>query len=121
MDMLAAGVYDLGLTAAEFYSFTPRHIDAMFKRHVAAERRRAVPLALLTSIYANVHRDPEKRSQPFTAEDFLPSLAVQKPRGPETIEETIARMMGPQPDPDELVAMIKGNSRGMGKWSTEDA
>jgi hypothetical protein len=70
MDLLAAGVYDLGLTAAEFSSFTPRHIDHFYKRHLAAESRRM----LLTLWYANVHRDPAKHGA-FTMDDFVPGAS----------------------------------------------
>ncbi len=70
MDLLAAGVYDLGLTAAEFSSFTPRHIDHFYKRHLAAESRRMI----LTLWYANVHRDTDKKPSAFTMEDFVPGI-----------------------------------------------
>jgi len=68
MDMLAAGVYDLGLTAAEFSEFTPRHIDAMYKRHLTAECRRM----LHTLWYMNVHRDREVKPDPFAMHDLVP-------------------------------------------------
>lgn len=30
--------------------------------------------AMITGMIAETHRDPEKRSQPFTAEDFMPTF-----------------------------------------------
>jgi hypothetical protein len=68
MELLAAGVYDLGLTVAEFSELTPRHIDALYKRHLAAETRRM----MLTLWYANVHRDTDAHPDPFVMSDFVP-------------------------------------------------
>ena len=47
-------------------------------------------LANLSSLYANVNRDPDKRRIPFTAEDFLPREpeANEQPSG-QTVDQQI--------------------------------
>lgn len=123
MQLLAAGVYDLGLTAAEFSSFTPRHIDAFYKRHLAAESRRM----MLTLWYANTHRDTNQKPEPFSIDDFVPGATAglgrvaYEPDHPETPEETIARLMGPRMTPEQQVTSIQAQARGFGTWSTKDA
>jgi len=111
MDLLAAGVYDLGLTAAEFSTFTPRHIDHFYKRHLNAEARRMQ----LTLWYANVHRDTEKKPEPFSIDDFVPGVsslgtvtvrAMERMPG-ETVEDFLARISRPTMDPELQVARIQ--------------
>jgi hypothetical protein len=51
-------------------------------------------LAELAGMYAEVHRDRDKRSEPYTALDFLPNR-----------RETSSK---PTPTPAELAASIKG-------------
>ena len=123
MDLLAAGVYDLGLTAAEFSSFTPRHIDHFYKRHLAAESRRMI----LTLWYANVHRDTEKRPDPFSMDDFVPGAsqshvvvrAVERMPG-ETVEDFLSRISRPTMDPTTQIESIKAQARGFGRWTVEN-
>lgn len=69
--MLAAGVYDLHLTPAEFSSLTPRHIDAMFKRHLAAEERQTYRIRELILVYLNSHRDSAKHPEAFTYDELF--------------------------------------------------
>jgi hypothetical protein len=73
--MWAAGVYDLGLTAAAFLDLTPRQFDALFERHQQAEQRADARAALVCSVLANVNRDPKKRSSPYHVSDFMPGAA----------------------------------------------
>ncbi len=122
--MLAAGVVDLGLTAAEFSSFTPRHIDAFYKRHLAAESRRM----MLTLWYANVHRDTEKKPDPFSMEDFVPGVsglsqvtirAVERMPG-ESVEDFLARISRPTMDPTSQIESIKAQARGFGRWTVDN-
>lgn len=126
MDLLAAGVYDLGLTAAEFSSFTPRHIDAFYKRHLAAETRRMQ----LTLWYANVHRDTDKKPDQFTIDDFVPGAtaslsqvtvrAVERMPG-ESVEDFLNRVSRPTINPQAQIESIKAQARGFGKWRVENA
>jgi hypothetical protein len=115
MDLLAAGVYDLGLTAAEFASFTPRHIDHFYKRHLAAESRRM----LLTLWYANVHRDTDKKPSAFTMDDFVPGASGAMVTRVSVVDLT---------DPDEAYKLRTQSIEqqmeafkvfGMKAWSTE--
>lgn len=125
--MLAAGVVDLGLTAAEFSSFTPRHIDAFYKRHLGAESRRM----MLTLWYANVHRDTDQKPDPFTMDDFVPGAssshvtvrAVERMPG-ESVEDFLARVSRCTTDPMIQVDRIKAAFLGrpaLGRWTVENA
>lgn len=40
------------------------------------------PIATLTALYANVHRDSKKRPKPFAAEDFNPFATPVRKRKP---------------------------------------
>lgn len=127
MNLLAAGVYDLGLTAADFSSFTPRHIDAFYKRHLAAETRRMT----LTLWYANVNRDRDRHPQPFVIDDFVPGAthaaryqvidSLDDFEGL-TPEEKMQRMIGKQPPPELIIQRIKNNLQGhqFGKWTVDN-
>ena len=57
-------------------------------------RRMDLAAALVASVLANIHRDPKRRRQPYTVEDFLPQYDRPAPRR-QTPEETV-----------ELVAML---------------
>jgi hypothetical protein len=72
--MEAAGVVDLGLSSAEFWELTPRRFGTMMDRFFDREIRHERQTGLLAALYANAHRDEEKRSEPFTIEDFAPAL-----------------------------------------------
>ena len=122
--MLAAGVYDLHLTAAEFSSFTPRHIDAFYKRHLQGESRRM----MLTLWYANVHRDTEKKPDPFSIDDFVPGAstlstvtvrAVERMPG-ESVEDFLSRISRPTMNPEAQIEQLKAMSRGHGRWTVEN-
>jgi len=65
-------VIDLGLTAAEFWQFTPRHISLLFERFKARERRLALIPAVHAAWYINVHRDSQKSPSPVRYEDLMP-------------------------------------------------
>lgn len=123
--MLAAGVYDLGLTAAEFSSFTPRHVDAFYQRHLAHEERQERRTAFLATIILNSQGAKKSDGDRFTIEDFVPEtrlrVRVVETHSDETPEETMQRMIGPQEAPELVVERIKALSHGFGKWSVENA
>lgn len=130
MEMLAAGVYDLGLTAAEFSSFTPRHIDAFFKRHQAAEDRATHRVALLCTVMMNAQGAKKAGDQPFTIEDFLPENSTRY-RAVETVEnlagltpeEQLAIVSRSRTDPEIQVQRIHSAFLGrpaIGKWTVDN-
>lgn len=71
--MWATGVYDLGLTDAQFWALTPRQYDLLANRFLDAEERASQRFGLLATLYANAHRDREKHPHPFELQDFAPS------------------------------------------------
>lgn len=68
--MWAAGVIELGLQPAYFWSLLPVHFDRLCRAHRARERRADRRFGLMASIFANAHRDRKIRPTPFTIEDF---------------------------------------------------
>lgn len=51
---------------------TLREIHALVEIKTEDYRATFAPIAILTSIYANVHRDKDKRARPFEPSDFIP-------------------------------------------------
>ena len=64
---------DLGLTPDVYWSLTLRELRAMLDRYLAREERQDRRFAMLAALYANAHRDEQKKSDPFTIEDFTPA------------------------------------------------
>lgn len=50
--------------------------------------RIAYPIAQLCAITANMHRDPKKRSQPWTPEDFMLTKQIEKTQARKTMRGT---------------------------------
>jgi hypothetical protein len=65
-------VYDFGLTDEQFWNLTAAQFNALSRRFDNDSKRDDFRFANLISILANIHRDQEKRPQPFTALDFMP-------------------------------------------------
>jgi hypothetical protein len=72
-------VVDIGLSRAEFWCLTPRQFWNLYDRYVAREIRHAREGAQLTALYAEMHRDKDKRKQPFTIDDFAAPMPGTKP------------------------------------------
>ena len=71
MEILAAGMYDLGLTAAEVSALTPRHLTALHKRRGLEQEHQTRLFCFLAAQVYNLFRDTEKKPEPFTADDFM--------------------------------------------------
>lgn len=63
--------HDLGLSEEEFMAMAPVALDALVVRLQARERRADHRSASIIAAIFNVHRDTEKRPEPFEAEDFM--------------------------------------------------
>lgn len=50
----------------------PAELTALIDRHKENQEWQNWRAALICSILANIYRDPKKKSQPFTPEDFMP-------------------------------------------------
>lgn len=62
----------LGLSAAEFYERTPRHLYTLWQRYKLLRRAEASNLAILTCWYLNVNRDRNVHPEGFQVEQFMP-------------------------------------------------
>lgn len=62
----------MGMTRQEFLSSTPKEFDAFCRLLEASDRKQQFNAALICSVLANINRDPQKRSQPFSPQDFMP-------------------------------------------------
>ncbi len=61
----------LGLSEDEYLDMTPARFDAEVRAWRKKERRKSERFAMLASLIANVNRDPRKRPQAFTIDDFI--------------------------------------------------
>ncbi len=72
---------------------TPRQFDELQsvvrKEREAADERRFFCAGVVASVVANVNRDPKKKREPFTPQDFMPQGAP-KPKKKQAVEEQIA-------------------------------
>lgn len=58
---------------------TLAQLKALRDRKQEADRRQDYRSALICSVLANLQRNPQKRSQPYTPDDFMLSRKKQKP------------------------------------------
>ena len=68
------GVYDLHLTDGQFWRLTLREYVKLTDRLLAERRRADQRVALISAVVANGYRDPNKKSQPWQPEDFMPKI-----------------------------------------------
>ena len=84
---------DLGLRPSDFWLLTPRQFAALCERRALIERRADSRAALIASVIANVHRDPQQRPSPYTVEDFLPQAPSPAVAGEDALAEQQAAML----------------------------
>jgi len=97
---------EFGLTKAAFLRISPAELSGMMEQASLRERRRFAGSAMICSIIANVHRDPEKKSEPWTPDDFMPGAEV-KTKEEEMIEWLEALERGEAEDDPEAVERFK--------------
>jgi hypothetical protein len=97
-------VHDFGLTDEQFWRLTPARFAALSERHEQAERRADLRAGVVASTVANVHRDDEKKPDPFTAEDFFPD-----PYEPEEGDPPKPRKaaIAPEMTPEQILRHMK--------------
>lgn len=67
-----------------FWRLTLRQLDALIKRHVAAQERNDWRTGLICSVLANINRDTQKRKEPYSPEEFMPTKRkVKRKQSPE--------------------------------------
>ncbi len=47
---------------------------------------------MICALLANIHRDPKRRSQPFTPDDFMPQRANKPAQTPEQMVTTVTML-----------------------------
>lgn len=95
----------LALSRDEFLRISPRELDLLFQQQAEIERERWMPAALICSVLANLHRDPEKRHEPYTIADFLPADASEVRRDDSEVLDKDMR--------DFIDALARGEEPGM--------
>ena len=68
--------------------------------------------ALLASLLAEAHRNTEKRTEPFTAEDFMPVAILREAEGPQLgdmDEDGFSYVEGGH----EMLSKLRGQSNGV--------
>lgn len=84
-----------------------RELDGILEQIALGEQRQFIPAALICSVIANVHRDPEQRDEPFTIQDFLPGGDGPKSKEEEMIKWLEAIERGEELDDPEAIARFK--------------
>jgi hypothetical protein len=100
--------HDLGLSDAEFWDLTPRQFGAIAERHSAAYERDLARSALICATLANIHRDPDKKPEPFLPADFMPRLR----QAGEDQEAKLANVKRLRAKAEQLNAMLGGRVKG---------
>jgi hypothetical protein len=75
----------------------------MFAADADVGRDQFGPAAVICALLANIHRDPDKRSEPFTALDFLPGAPTQED-DMRAFAEAVMRGDKFEVDPDAVAA-----------------
>ena|ERR1700739_3208643 len=71
LQLWSIAIYDFKLTPEQFYSFTPRQLDALIKRKELADRMNEFLFGQLTAAVVNFSMAHPKES--LSAQDFMPS------------------------------------------------
>ena len=76
-------MYHFGLDSDQFWRLTLREFSHLAERHKESEEIADRRVGRIMSMLANVNRDPSKRPEPYTEEDFIP----RPPPPPQTPEQ----------------------------------
>jgi hypothetical protein len=87
--MWSFGKYTLRLSENEFWGLTLAQFGALVERHAQAEERADLRIGILSSLLANIYRNPKKRSQPFEPQDFMLTRQSQKVPTQEQLERKL--------------------------------
>jgi hypothetical protein len=105
---------------------TPGGLIRLWERQQLREERQDRRIGALMALYAEAHRDHDRRSEPYTVDDFVGKSrfqtvvrAVERMPG-ETVEEFLARISRPTIDPTLQIEQIKSQARGFGRWTVEN-
>jgi hypothetical protein len=105
---------------------TPGGLIRLWERQQLREERQDRRIGALMALYAEAHRDRDRRSEPYTVDDFCGTSRYQTvvravERMPdETVEDFLARISRPRMDPAAQIESIKAQARGFGKWTVEN-
>ena len=83
--------FDLHLSEDEFWSLTPVQFNALSGRYAQQQDWLNYRAGLIAAVIANVNRDPKKRRDPFTPQDFIQRTETEKPV-PENLQDKIRRI-----------------------------
>lgn len=79
----------LRLTDAEFWRLTPREFKILAEGWADDQRAEDRRAATVCMVLANCNRDPGKKPEPFTIDDFMPQRGESQ-RREQTWEEQVA-------------------------------
>jgi hypothetical protein len=75
--MRSVAVYDLGMSADEFFGSTPRQLDALIQRHERSKEGTEFLFGQLTSCVVNFSMARPKKA--VSPSDFMPSEWIKHP------------------------------------------
>jgi hypothetical protein len=90
----------------------------LFSEQQEIDRERFAPAALVCAVLANINRDPDKRSEPFTTADFLPGAKTEEDEMRE-FAEAVARGETFEADPEESAAFRRQMQASFGNLADE--
>jgi len=87
------------LSEGEFWRLTPRLFSSLLDRYIARLETEDYHAALIASVLAEIHRDRDKRTQPYEPMDFMPTRRPRTPKNQTVKEqmksaEVITRVLG---------------------------
>ena len=71
-------MYDLGMSADDFWNSTPAIYDKLVARHDAAVERDYYRTGILCSLIANMMRDSKKKPTAYRPADFMPRTEAEE-------------------------------------------
>jgi hypothetical protein len=98
--MIARARVRLRLSREESLTISPAEMEELFEQDIELRHEAVYPAALICSVIANVHRNSEARSEPFTPSDFMPVTEKELIEQEEAANRT--------PTPEEVEAWKQG-------------
>jgi hypothetical protein len=81
---------------------TSRELDLLFQADRDVQLDRLAPAALICSVLANIHRDEDKRPEPYRPADFMPGAKSERDELIEWAEAVASgKTFAEEPNPDD--------------------
>lgn len=115
------GVQTMGIPYDQFGSLTPREFGVLVERYKEARKRSELPIAMLTTLVANVMRDSNVRRDPFKVSDWQ----LDRDHADDGVERdpksgmSLADILRPTKTSSQIFAHLQGIQMLYGKANTD--